>query len=320
MADPIYERYKEALKQGHVAVLRGRLEEAIEHYRAAAGIATDRPLPHSSLGGVLLRLGRLDEALGAYTEALARAPTDEGALAGRSDALLAAGRRTEAAEVLETLADVQLDGGRQSDALATRDLARTLRSAEGAEPAAEMEVESAAPAAADADGDSDRDAGAPVLEAAPESEHEPAAEPPPYAEAEPEQPVQPEPEPDPEAELSAAQLAAERGDPDEAVRRYVAAADGYAALGAVNAALDACQQALSVAPGAAEIHLAMARLYFARGWHERGMEKVALLDRLLTLDGTDAEREALAALVRESQAAGARVGPIASSAQEAGPG
>ena len=303
MADPIYERYKEALKQGHVAVLRGRLEEALEHYRAAADIATDRPLPHSSLGGVLLRLGRLDDALAAYAEALARAPTDEGALTGRSDALLAAGRRTEAAEVLDTLADVQLGRGRQSDALATRDLARTLRSAEPGEPRGET------PAAAAAE---------PKQAAEPEPEAEQALEPEPEPEAEPS--PEPEPEPDPESELSAAQLAAETGAPDEAVRRYVAAADGYAALGAIDAALDACQQALAVAPGAAQIHLAMARLYFARGWHERGMEKVALLDRLLSLDGTDEEREALAALVRENRAAGAGVTALGSNAQEAGPG
>ena len=55
MPDPIFERYKEALKAGHVAVLRGRSDEAIAHYREAAEIAPDRPLPHTSLGGVLLR-------------------------------------------------------------------------------------------------------------------------------------------------------------------------------------------------------------------------------------------------------------------------
>ena len=54
MPDPIFERYKEALKAGHVAVLRGRPDEAIGHYREAAEIAPERPLPHTSLGGVLL--------------------------------------------------------------------------------------------------------------------------------------------------------------------------------------------------------------------------------------------------------------------------
>ena len=60
MVDPIFERYKEALKAGHLAVLRGRADEAIGHYREAAEIAPERPLPHTSLAGVLLREGRLD--------------------------------------------------------------------------------------------------------------------------------------------------------------------------------------------------------------------------------------------------------------------
>ena len=119
MPDPIFERYKEALKAGHVAVLRGRSDEAIAHYREAAEIAPDRPLPHTSLGGVLLREGRLDEALAAYARALGRAPRDEAALSGRAEALLAAGRGTEAAEILERLADVQATTDRRPEALAT---------------------------------------------------------------------------------------------------------------------------------------------------------------------------------------------------------
>src|SRR5919199_6715094 len=130
MAD-LFEEYKEALKSGHVAVLRGELEDALGHYRAAAEIAPDRPLPHSSLGGVLLRLGRIDEAIAEYDAAVARGPSDETALAGRADALLAAGRRAEAADVLDALAGVQLNKGRHPEAFATRDLARAVRAAGG---------------------------------------------------------------------------------------------------------------------------------------------------------------------------------------------
>jgi len=83
MTDDLYERYKEALRVGHVAVLRGSLEEALVAYRAAATIAPSRALPHTSLGGVLLRLGHLEEALVAYAAAVARAPHDEGALLDR---------------------------------------------------------------------------------------------------------------------------------------------------------------------------------------------------------------------------------------------
>ena len=39
MVDPIFERYKEALKAGHLAVLRGRADEAIGHYREAQHLA-----------------------------------------------------------------------------------------------------------------------------------------------------------------------------------------------------------------------------------------------------------------------------------------
>ncbi len=128
MPDPIFERYKEALKAGHVAVLRGRSDEAIAHYREAADIAPDRPLPHTSLGGVLVREGRLDEALAAYARALGRAPRDEAALSGRAEALLAADRPAEAAEILERLADVQAKTDRRPEALATLRRAVALES------------------------------------------------------------------------------------------------------------------------------------------------------------------------------------------------
>ncbi len=112
MSDPLFERYKEALKAGHVAVLRGRLEEALDHYRRASAIAEERPLPHASMGGVLLRLGRAEEAIACYTLALERAPDYEVAVAGRAEGLVAAGRNAEAADALERLAEIQLIAGR----------------------------------------------------------------------------------------------------------------------------------------------------------------------------------------------------------------
>ena len=44
----LYERYKDALRRGHVAALRGRNDAAIEAYQEAASIAPDRALPHAS--------------------------------------------------------------------------------------------------------------------------------------------------------------------------------------------------------------------------------------------------------------------------------
>ncbi|MGI8703858.1 MAG: tetratricopeptide repeat protein [Candidatus Limnocylindrales bacterium] len=88
----VFQRYKDALKQGHVRVLRGQLEEAVEHYRAASNLAPERPLPRTALGEVLLRLGRHADARQAFDQALELAPRDERALAGREQAVTALGQ------------------------------------------------------------------------------------------------------------------------------------------------------------------------------------------------------------------------------------
>jgi len=49
----LYERYKDALRRGHVAALRGRHDAAVDAYGEAAEIAPDRALPHTSIGGIL---------------------------------------------------------------------------------------------------------------------------------------------------------------------------------------------------------------------------------------------------------------------------
>jgi hypothetical protein len=119
MTDDLYERYKEALRVGHVAVLRGALEDALEAYRSAATIAPSRALPHTSLGGVLLRLGHLDEALNEYSEAVARAPHDEGALLGQAEALSLSGQRVDAAAALDHVSEIQEAAGRLPEAADT---------------------------------------------------------------------------------------------------------------------------------------------------------------------------------------------------------
>jgi tetratricopeptide (TPR) repeat protein len=99
-----------------VAALRSRFDVAIAAYLEAAGIAPDRPLPHASIGGILLRTGRADEAADAYDRALALGPRDEAALRGRADAMIALNRPYEAAESLDRLADVLDGSGRVADA------------------------------------------------------------------------------------------------------------------------------------------------------------------------------------------------------------
>jgi tetratricopeptide (TPR) repeat protein len=93
----VYARYAEALRMGHQQAAEGRFKDALHHYRAAAELAGERALPHVALGGMYLRLGHAREALAAYERALGCAPDDLDALSGRAAALLAAGRRAEAA-------------------------------------------------------------------------------------------------------------------------------------------------------------------------------------------------------------------------------
>jgi tetratricopeptide (TPR) repeat protein len=128
MSESIYERYKAALRRGHLAVLRDQLDLAIEAYREAAAIVPERALPHASIGAVELRRGRSAEALAAFEAALERSPSDEGALAGRADALAALGDRAGAAEALDRLAGLLEAEGRIAEACDT--VARALELAE----------------------------------------------------------------------------------------------------------------------------------------------------------------------------------------------
>ena len=98
MADEaLYERYKDALRRGHVASLHGRLDVALDAYAEASSIAPERPTPHTSAGTALLRRRRPAEALRYYEAALSLVPQDEAALLGRAQALAALLRRGDAA-------------------------------------------------------------------------------------------------------------------------------------------------------------------------------------------------------------------------------
>jgi tetratricopeptide (TPR) repeat protein len=115
----LYERYKDALRRGHVAALRGRHDAAIDAYGEAAGIAPDRALPHASIGGILSKMNRLPDAVAAYERALALAPRDEAALRGNAEVLTRLGRHADAAEALDRLAEALTAGGRLADATDT---------------------------------------------------------------------------------------------------------------------------------------------------------------------------------------------------------
>lgn len=244
MADPVFERYKEALKQGHVAMLKGRHKDALAHYQEAASLADHRALPFVSMGGVLLQMGRAQEAIAAYDQALARAPSDPQALAGKASALLLAGKRAESADLAQQVAEVEAEQAR-------------LRAEQQASARAAVRVGG------------------------------------------------------PEQILAAAEAARRDGQPDQAIQGFVAAAVGYQQQGQLDAALDACHRALGISLGAPAAHLQMARIYFQRGWRDRGVERLLLLARLLTLVEDPQTRDGVRELARTHQATEGRLAVLA---------
>lgn len=323
MSESIYERYKAALRRGHLAVLRGQLETALDAYREAAAIVPERALPHTSIGAVELRLGRPTEALAAFEAAIERSPNDEGALSGRADALTALGERATAAETLDRLAGLLEADGRIAEACEV--VARALELAESRSRRQLMAVlterlrafplDAAAEAALARAVRVLEDRAGPTVEAAPASEAAPPSPsgerpgpapteeatgpvgatvtPPSGEEAGPGEPSPagrgaPEPLPADEAVrlALAAEEALEAGDRAAAVDRYLQAAAAHAAAGRLTAALDACARVVAAYPDALEAQEALVHLYLELGWRALAVEKVTLLERL-TAFGSD---------------------------------
>lgn len=317
MTDAVYERYKEALRRGHVAALRGRLDAALVAYREAAGIAPERALPHASLGSVLVRLERREEALAAFGAALDRAPRDEAALAGRADALAGLGRRVEAADALDRLAEIEETAGRVAEACDTARralelaesrsrrqhvaaLARRLREVpadEAAAAALERAMSLLEPGSGG--GDADRAPATPSGGDAASGTDEGLAHvdgtSPADADAVPEVGAPP----DPNRLAAEAEDAIDEGRADAARELLLAAARAHREAGSLNSALDACYLALSVGPADPATHLALTELWLDRGWRGPAIEKLVLLRRLVELEGDAAAAERLMALVED---------------------
>ncbi|HEX4897553.1 MAG TPA: hypothetical protein VFV53_04260 [Candidatus Limnocylindrales bacterium] len=325
MSQALYEQYKEALRRGHVAALRGRLDAAEAAYRAAAGIAPDRALPYVSLGGVLRRLERHDEALAAYGVALSLAPEDEGALRGRAELQADQGRRAEAAIDFERLAGVLESAGRATDAAdAAR---RALELAESRSRRREVErlggllrdsgEDRSAVDALDralrileADASAGRSAETPADDAAPEGvagSPVPAPEPGTALEPGPDLVAEPGPGPEPEAASgpdpavlrAVADALLDSGDLAGASERLLALAALHRAAGRHDAAMDACLALLAMTPSDHRLQREIAAIQLDRGWTSVAVEKLHLLARLADLDGDVEARAAIAAFAAE---------------------
>jgi tetratricopeptide (TPR) repeat protein len=99
--------YREALRRGHVAVVKGRPREAIGHYEEASRLAGGRPLPYTAMASVYLRMRKPREAIGAFDEALRRAPNDVAALRGKASAMAAEGHVAEATALARKADEVE---------------------------------------------------------------------------------------------------------------------------------------------------------------------------------------------------------------------
>ena len=65
-------------------------------------------------------------------------------------------------------------------------------------------------------------------------------------------------------------------------------------------ALDACAQALVIAPTDGRLHLDLVEIYLAAGWTALAADKLRLVSRLAALDGDSATTERLCGIVRTS--------------------
>lgn len=306
MSQSLYEGYKEALRRGHVAALRGRLDLAMTAYREAARIAPDRPLPHVGLGGVLARLGRPAEALTAYRAALSRAPDDEGALRGMADLLEAEGRPADAAQSLDRLAGVLERAERMADACDVARRALELAESRGRRRlvqtlVARLRGSASDPSVADAlaralgvlevetvstPGAPDETGETTAADAAPDVAIPPPAQKAPRV-----------PPPDPIALMRRYEAAIDAGNLDDARKQAVAASAAHRAAGQFHAAIDACYEALAIAPADPGVHFALALLYLDRGWRTIAADKLLLIGRLAQMTGDTASQARLCDLV-----------------------
>ena len=84
-----------------------------------------------------------------------------------------------------------------------------------------------------------------------------------------------------------------------AAAAYLTAANGYAAIGDLDAAVDACLAGLEAQPGNIDLHFVMTMLYLRRGWIDLGVQRALLIEQRLGIDDDPLRRRALGALARD---------------------
>lgn len=320
MSQSLFDRYKEALRRGHVAALQGQLDVAVSAFEAAAALAPDRALPCVGLGDVLRRLGRHEAAIEAFGEALRRAPGDEGAIRGRAAVRVLQRRPIDAANDLEHLAELLERSDRVPEACeaacdaldlaesrsrrkTVERLARRLESQAGSDAVAHalararahLEVLAPPPQPADV-GSAVTPTDHPVDEVAPDGstvgqERSVAGRP---------------------FDRVAARLEAEEhlaaGRSTHAVPLLLAVAAAEREAGELDAALDACLSLMAIDPADPATQLELAANQVARGWTTLATDKVRLLERLA---GFSADRGAAATIAAFASDHGLEVGPTA---------
>lgn len=274
----LYERYRDALRGGHLAVLRGNRDVATRAYLEAAALLPDRAAPYVSLGKAELAADRRSEALAAFESALARAPSDTAALEGAARALSGLERPRDAADMLDRLAITLLEQDRHADALAT--VERAIDLADSPWRRSAIDQLRAAQGAIDSPWLGD-------LGASPGGTgHGPAAH------------LEPD-EAGLRADVISDELRRLAEDVESAsaagdVEGLVRGANALARAGRLRAAIDACHDALTLAPADPDVHRALAVVYRRRGLELAARQKLVLVDRYLEIVDDPHELDRLA--------------------------
>jgi len=274
-----YERYRDAMRTGHLAALHGAHARAVGAYREAAGLLPDRAAPHVGIGKSELAAGRAVEALAAFEAAVSRAPRDTGALDGAARALADLDHGDDAADLLDGLAAIYVEHDQHVDAVATVERAIELGGSPwrrallerlgGEQPEPGMHL-SWLGALASADGDTTTGSGAPEKTARPDTG-------------------------DVREIAERLEAASANGD----IARLVAGARDLARAGRLRAAADACHDALMVAPEDPDVHRTLAAIYRRRGWQRAARAKLRIVERYQRLidDAAELDRGSESALV-----------------------